>query len=81
MSRLRRKLWRDLLRMKGQVFTIALVLGCGVMAMIMMRSTYESLVRSRDAYYLDYRFADVFARLERAPEPLRARLGIDLEMD
>ena len=74
MSRLRRKLWRDLLRMKGQVFTIALVLGCGVMAMIMMRSTYESLVRSRDAYYLEYRFADVFARLERAPESLRARL-------
>lgn len=74
MSRLRRKLRRDLLRMKGQVFTIALVLGCGVMAMIMMRSTYESLVRSRDAYYLDYRFGDLFARLERAPEPVRARL-------
>jgi len=73
-SRLRRKLRRDLLRMKGQVFTIALVLGCGVMAMIMIRSTYESLVRSRDDYYLEYRFADLFARLERAPEAVRARL-------
>jgi putative ABC transport system permease protein len=73
-SRLTRKLGRDLLRMKGQVFTIALVLGCGVMAMIMMRSTHESLVRSRDAYYLEYRFGDVFARLERAPESVRARL-------
>jgi putative ABC transport system permease protein len=73
-SRLRRKLGRDLLRMKGQVLTIALVLACGVMAMIMMRSTYESLVRSRDAYYSEYRFGDLFARLERAPEYVRARL-------
>jgi putative ABC transport system permease protein len=60
--------------MKGQVFTIALVLACGVMAMIMMRSTYESLVTSRDTYYRDYRFGDLFARLERAPESLRAKL-------
>ena len=74
MSRLTRKLGRDLFRMKGQVFTIALVLGCGVMAMIMMRSTYESLVRSRDTYYREYRFGDVFARLERAPEAVRGRL-------
>ena len=50
------------------------ILACGIMAMIMLRSTWESLVRSRDAYYTDYRFADVFARLKRAPEPVARRL-------
>jgi putative ABC transport system permease protein len=73
-SRLARKLGRDLFRLKGQVFTIGLVLACGIMSMIMLRSTWDSLVSSRDAYYTDYRFADVFARLKRAPEPVARRL-------
>lgn len=75
MTVLGRKLFRDLLRLRGQVITIALVLACGVLAMIMLRATYASLLRSRDAYYADQRFADVFARLERAPESVAARLG------
>ena len=65
MTALGHKLARDLVRLKGQVFTIALVLAAGIMAMIMLRSTWASLVGARDAYYADYRFADVFAHLER----------------
>jgi putative ABC transport system permease protein len=68
------KLRRDLWRLKGQVATIALVLGCGIMAMIMLRSTYLSLLAARDQYYTDYRFADVFARVERAPQSVTTRL-------
>ena len=75
MSTLERKLARDIWRLKGQVATIALVLACGVMALIMLRSTYQSLLGSRDAYYEQYRFADVFARLERAPLALESRLA------
>lgn len=74
MSALTRKLLRDTRRLAGQVLTIALVLACGVMAMVMLRSTFGSLERSRDAYYAAERFADAFARLERAPEPVAARL-------
>jgi putative ABC transport system permease protein len=74
-STLERKLTRDLWRLKGQVATIALVLACGIMAMLMMRSTWQSLIAARDTYYERYRFADVFARLERAPEAVGARLG------
>ncbi|HEX5060119.1 MAG TPA: ABC transporter permease, partial [Kofleriaceae bacterium] len=74
MSALHRKLRRDLWRLKGQVATIALVLACGIMAMIMLRSTWQSLLGARDAYYEQYRFADVFAHLERAPESVGARL-------
>jgi putative ABC transport system permease protein len=42
--------------------------------MIMLRSTWASLERSRDAYYASGRFADVFAGLERAPDAVAARL-------
>jgi hypothetical protein len=73
-SVLARKLRRDLWRLKGQVGTIALVLACGILAMVMLRSTYESLLGARAAYYDAYRFADVFARVERAPLATVGRL-------
>jgi putative ABC transport system permease protein len=73
-SVLGRKLVRDLRRLKGQVATIALVLACGIMAMIMLRSTWSSLLEARDSYYERHRFADVFARLERAPAAVASRL-------
>ena len=75
MSALDRKMTRDLWRLKGQVATIALVLACGIMAMIMLRGTYGSLVAARDVYYADERFADVFVRAERAPEAVGDRLA------
>ncbi|MCE9575390.1 MAG: ABC transporter permease [Deltaproteobacteria bacterium] len=74
MSMLERKLVRDLVRLKGQVATIAIVLACGIMAMVMLRSTYGSLLEARDAYYADYRFGDVFARVQRAPDAIALRL-------
>ena len=74
MSALDRKLGRDLWRLKGQVATIALVLACGIMAMIMLRSTWQSLIDARDTYYEQYRFGDVFAHIERAPNAIAARV-------
>lgn len=74
MSVLTRKVRRDLWRLKGQVGTIALVLACGILAMVMLRSTYESLLGARAAYYDAYRFGDVFARVERAPLATVGRL-------
>jgi putative ABC transport system permease protein len=60
--------------MKGQVLTIALVLAGGITSFVGLRGTYDSLLRSRDAYYDRQRFAHVFARLERAPESMAARI-------
>lgn len=74
MSAVFRKLLRDLSRLRGQVITIALVVACGIAAFVTQRSAYESLLHSRDTYYEEYRFADLFARLERAPNSLRDRL-------
>jgi putative ABC transport system permease protein len=69
-----RKLVRDLSRLKGQIITIALVLASGISCFLAMRGTYESLEGARDAYYDRCRFAHVFARVERAPEPAGRRV-------
>jgi putative ABC transport system permease protein len=45
------------------------------MTVVTMRGTYESLAGSLERYYRDYRFADVFVSLERAPESLVRRIG------
>jgi putative ABC transport system permease protein len=74
MSALNLKLLRDLWHMRGQVLAIAGVIMGGVATMVMSLSTYDSLVSTRDRFYSEYRFADVFANLKRAPEPVAERL-------
>ncbi len=70
-----RKLVRDLWHLRGQVAAIGVVVACGVATVMTTRTSYTSLLVSRAAYYGDYRFADVFAHLKRAPETVRPRLA------
>ena len=81
MKAINRKLWRDLWRMKGQVFAITLVVISGVATFIMFISTMDSLSLTRDTFYREYRFADVFINLKRAPESLKEKMeqvpGVD----
>jgi putative ABC transport system permease protein len=72
---LNRKLLRDLLRSRGQVISIALVVAAGIMCAVTMQSTFHSLVVARDQYYEQYRFAQVFASLKRAPNALATRIA------
>ena len=74
MRALDRKLLRDLGQLRGQVITIALVVAAGIAAWVSLRSTYVSLLSTRDAYYADERFGDVFATLERAPSSVASDL-------
>jgi putative ABC transport system permease protein len=78
---LNRKLWRDLWDMRGMVLAIALVQLGGVATFVMSLSTYDSLLLTRDRYYREQRFAEVFASLKRAPESLVERIrslpGVD----
>ena len=60
--------------MRGQVLAIAGVIMGGVATLVMSLSTYDSLVTTRDRFYSEYRFADVFTNLKRAPEPVADRL-------
>lgn len=75
------KLFRDLKRTRSQVIAIALVMAAGISTFIMSLSTLDSLRLTRDAYYSDYQFADIFASAKRAPESLRQRIqqipGVD----
>lgn len=74
MGVLNRKLWRDLVDMRGMVLAIALVQVGGIATFVMSLSTYDTLLIARDNYYRDQRFADVFALLKRAPDSLAGRL-------
>jgi putative ABC transport system permease protein len=73
-SALDRKLLRDLLRLRGQVITIAAVIACGIAIFVSSLATYASLQQNQAAYYRASRFADVFVSLKRAPEALLPRL-------
>ena len=42
----------------------------------MFMSTLDSLLLSRDLYYSENRFADIFVPIKRAPEPVAERLAI-----
>lgn len=75
MNVLDRKLLRDLWKMKGQVLAIALVIASGVSAFVMLISNMHSLNITKEKFYRDYGFADVFAPLKRAPEGLKGRIS------
>lgn len=74
MKALQRKLLRDVRLMWSQALTIALVVASGVAGFITSFSAFDSLSWSRDAYYAEARFADVFATLKRAPLALERQL-------
>lgn len=67
MKALDKKLWRELWAMRLQALAIAMVIVSGVGIFIMSLSTVDSLTQTRDNYYRDNHFADVFATLKRAP--------------
>jgi putative ABC transport system permease protein len=81
MKTINRKILRNLWGMKGQFIAIAMVIASGVATFIMSISTMQSLKLTQATFYREYRFAEVFASLKRAPESLRARIqeipGID----
>jgi len=63
-----RKLVRDLRRIRGQAAMIIVVLACAVATAVMSFGVLRSLAETRSEYYERYRFADLFASLNRAPE-------------
>ena len=74
-SPLDRKLFRELWQQRGQLIAIALVVACGIACFVLMRSAYHSLNLTQRAYYEQYRFADVFAELKRAPQSLETEIA------
>lgn len=73
-TKLQRKLLRDLIHLRGQAIAIALIVLCGVAMWVTMRGAYESLEKAQRDYYTEYKFADLFATLKRAPEEMAWRI-------
>lgn len=71
-----RKLLREVWHARGQMISISLVVACGVMTVVTMRSAYESLDASRAAFYERYVFADVFSSLIRAPNSVERQIQL-----
>lgn len=74
MKKLDRKVWRDLVRMRGQVVAIAAVVAVGGATFVAMDGAYRALDTAQTAYYASHRFANVFAIVKRAPAVVVERI-------
>jgi len=70
-----RMLIRDMWHLRGQLIATALVVMCGVASFVLMRCTYDSMRTAQARYYQDYRFANVFSQLKRAPLSVARRIA------
>ncbi len=75
MKSLDKRLLRNLVKMRGQVIAIGLVVASGVGVLVMSLTVLEALQTTADAYYDRYKFAEVFAGVKRAPERLANRVA------
>lgn len=75
MQALNRKLVRDVLHLRSQVIAVALVVACGMATYVTMNSAFQALLLSQDSYYRDYRFANIFVQLKRAPDSLASQMA------
>ena len=70
-----RKLLRDIWRLRTQALAISLVIAAGVGMVVMSFGMIRSLEATRDAYYDQYRFADIFASARRVPAAVLKDIG------
>ncbi len=75
MRALERKLLRDLWQTRGQGLAIAVVMACATASFVGSTATWRALERSRDLYYAQDSFADVFAEARRVPAPVAHRIA------
>lgn len=75
-SSLDRKLVRDLWKLKGQALAITLVIASGVATYVMCLSVLQTMESTRAEFYRDFRFAEVFVSLKRAPEGVAERVAL-----
>jgi len=69
------KLIRDLWRMRGQAVAIAIVLAAASATFILSMGVHRSLFETREVYYSQNNFGDVFASMTRAPRSIVARVA------
>ncbi|MEQ8516996.1 MAG: FtsX-like permease family protein, partial [Chromatocurvus sp.] len=70
-TKLRREMWQS----RGQILAIALVIAGGVAVCLLSLVNYASLNATREAYYQEHQFADVFVAMKRAPRHVLQRVS------
>ncbi|HSO38062.1 MAG TPA: ABC transporter permease, partial [Labilithrix sp.] len=75
MKKLTRKLLRDLVTLRWQIATIAIVVAVGVATLVAAFGTYRSLLDARDRFYATAGFPHVFSRVSRAPDDVHDELS------
>jgi len=76
MSTLSRKLLRTINSTRGQFVALVVIVTLGVLIYIGMNTAYYNLERSQQQFYSDYRFADYFFQVVKAPESVIARIEL-----
>ncbi len=74
MGSLWKKLLRDISGAKGQFLAVALVIACGIGSYITISFAFKNLMASRDSYCQQYRFADLFFIIDRAPRSILQKI-------
>jgi putative ABC transport system permease protein len=72
---LTRKLLRDVVTLRWQIATIAVVVAAGVAILVSSVGTYRSLLAARERFYVDADFPHVFSRVSRAPDDVTTELS------
>ncbi len=62
------KLWRSIATLQGQLAALILIIGAGVATWVLSQSVVNALQRSQAQMYQESHFADIFARVTRAPD-------------
>ncbi len=75
MNSLNRKIFRDYKTLKAQVFTVAVLIICGISVLVSSWSSYQSLQSAKDSFYREFRFAEIFADVVRAPSSVLSELA------
>ncbi|TCO74711.1 putative ABC transport system permease protein [Chromatocurvus halotolerans] len=70
-TKLRREMWQQ----RGQILAIALVIAGGVSVCLLSLVNHASLSATREAYYLENQFADVFVAVKRVPRHVLQRVA------
>ncbi len=71
---LNKKIWRDIKQHPGQFIAVAAIIVCASALFIGMYSLLLNLQYSKQLFYRQYRFADIWVALERAPNTALTRV-------
>ncbi len=69
-----RKVLRSMWEMKTTYLACVTVILIGITCYVALSTVTDRLVTSKDAFYSEYNFADVFIKLEGAPKSLLAEI-------